>query len=102
MKEITASELGRLPRGVVLVDIFADWCAPCKIYTEHLKKFKEEHPDVEIVSLDAAKNQDFIVQAGIRSVPTTLVFVDGELKHAYTGAKPPERIEEEIRKAESE
>ena len=79
----------RLPSGVSL-------------YEALLSRFKEKHPDVEIMKIDAAKNQDFIVQAGIRSVPTTLVFVDGELKHAYTGAKPPERIEEEIRKAESE
>ena len=70
----------------VLVDFYATWCGPCKMQTPILKEFAEEVGDkVEIVKVDVDENADIASKYSIQSIPTIMVFKDGEVKEKAVG-----------------
>lgn len=63
----------------VLVDVFAEWCRPCKIMTGILKKVKEIQGDsLRIIKIDIDRNLDIAQQYAISSVPTLMIFKNGK------------------------
>lgn len=63
----------------VLVDVFAEWCRPCKIMTGILKKVKEIQGDsLRIIKIDIDKNLDIAQQYAISSIPTLMIFKNGK------------------------
>lgn len=73
---------------VVLVDYFAEWCGPCKMLMPRLNLLQSEYPDAKFVSVDVDKNTDHAMKMGIRSVPTVLIYKNGELVDRSSGANP--------------
>ena len=73
---------------LVLVDFWADWCQPCKMMLPVFQKLEEETAGLKIVKVDADKNADLVEEFGIASIPTMLLFKNGELVWTLTGAKP--------------
>lgn len=84
--------------GVTLVDFFATWCGPCKMLSPILEEISNEMNDVNIVSIDVDEEQQLAMQYNIMSVPTMMIFKDGEKKEQLVGLLPKDAIVEKIRR----
>lgn len=90
------AEVVQSPRPV-LVDFYADWCGPCKTVgpiVEELALEYEGRLDVRKVDIDV--NPELARQYGVRSIPTLIVFKEGEVKDTIVGAVPKSRLTEVI------
>ncbi len=82
-----------IANGVVLVDFWAAWCGPCKMIAPVLEELDEEiGNEVKIVKVDVDNNQGTAGEYGIMSIPSLLLFVDGELKAKTAGFMPKEAL----------
>ena len=84
---------------VILVDFWADWCAPCHSLAPHLIKSVEEQ-DGEVllvkVEVDEGENMKLAGKYKLRGFPTVILFMKGEEKDRFTGAKPTHWINDWI------
>lgn len=80
-------------QGLVVVQYFATWCGPCKMLKPVLEQISNELTDVKFfrVDIDLFRNQ--AIEAGIRSVPTVVLYKDGEEVDRQSGYQPKERIQ---------
>jgi thioredoxin 1 len=81
----------------VLVDFTADWCPPCKMIAPVLEQIAAEGADrLKVVSLDVDDNPVVTLQYGILSMPTLVLFVNGQVVSQSIGAKPRTAIMREL------
>lgn len=74
---------------VVLVDFWADWCAPCRMLTPILEELSsEQHDGIKIVKLDTEANPGKREEYNILAIPTMLLFKNGELVDGIVGVMP--------------
>lgn len=84
-------------KGVVLVDFWATWCGPCKMLAPVLEDLSEDLGDeVKIVKVDVDENQITASEHEVMSIPTLLLFVDGEVRARTGGYMPKELLQEFI------
>jgi len=84
--------------GVCLVDFWAEWCGPCKQISPILEEIaSEENNDVTIAKINIDENPRVATDYGIRSIPTMLLFVNGELKDTKVGALPKKELNDWIK-----
>lgn len=70
---------------VVLVDFFANWCGPCKMLSPVLDDIASERSNVKIVKVDVDKNEELAKKYGIMSIPTLLLFKNGQVIDKHIG-----------------
>lgn len=86
-------------KGVVVVDFFATWCMPCKMFSKIIDEIsKEMDGKVKFVKVDVDKNPDIANQFQVMSIPTTIVFKDGINKESIVGFMPKDVIKKDIEK----
>ncbi|AJD91699.1 thioredoxin [Jeotgalibacillus sp. JSM ZJ347] len=85
--------------GLVLADFWATWCGPCKMIAPVLEELDTDMGDkVKIVKLDVDENQETASKYGVMSIPTLVVFKDGEIVDKVVGFQPKEALEELLNK----
>jgi thioredoxin 1 len=81
----------------VLVDFWAEWCGPCHAVAPILDKIVEERPDeLKLVKVNIDEEQGLAERYGIASIPTMVLFKDGEPAAAAIGAQPKTAIETQL------
>lgn len=82
----------------VLVDFFADWCEPCKQMSPILKQVKSElKENIRIIKVNVDKNPAIATQYQIRSIPTVIVFKNGEMQWKGVGVQHAPALKEALR-----
>lgn len=81
----------------VLVDFWAAWCGPCKMVAPEVQKLSEEKKDVlKVGKLNVDENRDIAIKFSITSIPTLILFKDGQVAKKLIGAMSKDRILSEI------
>jgi len=95
---LTTSNFEQTVRGndIVLVDFWAAWCGPCRMFGPVFEKASEQHADVVFGKVDTEAEQVLAAQADITSIPTLLAFRENVLVFAQPGALPATALEQVI------
>lgn len=81
----------------VMVDFWAEWCAPCKMLAPVVEELAQDFAGrVKVVKLDTEDSPETAVQFGIRGIPTLLFFRDGEEVDRLVGMAPKSKIEDRL------
>ncbi len=74
--------------GITLVDFWAEWCGPCRMFGPIFEEASESHPDITFGKVDTEAERGLAAAASITSIPTLMAFRDGILVFAQPGALP--------------
>ena len=96
--ELTHSTFGAQieKTGITLVDFWAEWCGPCRMFAPIFEAASEKYPEITFGKVDTEAQQQLADEAGISSIPTLMVFRDGILLYNNPGALPAEALDEII------
>lgn len=94
--KVTDSSLAiEVQEGFTLVDFWAPWCGPCKMLGPVLEELEEEFaPKIKIAKLNIDENNEIASQLGIMSIPTMVLYKDGQPIEKIVGYQPKEVLQE--------
>ena len=82
--------------GTVLIDFWADWCGPCRMLSPVIDEVAAENPAIKVGKVNVDAEQELAAQFGIMSIPTLLVFKNGQKSSESVGLIPKEQVEKLI------
>ncbi len=82
--------------GTVLIDFWADWCGPCRMLSPIVDEVAAENPAIKVGKVNVDAEQELAAQFGIMSIPTLLVFKNGQKSGESVGLIPKEQVEKLI------
>lgn len=84
-------------KETVLVDFWAPWCGPCRMQAPILEKFAEANPEVKVVKINVDDNQKLAIDFNITSIPSLIVFRNGEAVNCAVGLQSKGALEDLVR-----
>ncbi len=84
----------KIKSGKVLIDCYAEWCGPCKMLSPIVDELANEIKDVSFYKLNVDESDEVVRKYSVMSIPTLLIFEDGELKTTSVGFKSKDDIKE--------
>ena len=98
VKQITDKEFDEsIKTGKVLVDFYAEWCGPCKMLSPVVDELSEELKDVNFYKLNVDESDEVVRKYSVMSIPTLLIFGNGELKNTSGGFKSKDELKEMLK-----
>lgn len=88
----TASFDKAIANGKVLVDFYADWCGPCRMLGPILEDISKTTDDVQILKIDVDESSEIAAKFGVMSIPTMILFENGQIKDTKVGVSTKEQI----------
>ncbi len=76
----------------VLIDFYADWCGPCKLVGPIVEEIATEHPEIAVGKINVDQDPDLAIRFQVMSIPTLMVFKNGEVTNKTLGFQPKEGI----------
>lgn len=98
MEEITTTEKFEefIKEGDIIIDYWAEWCAPCRLLKPIFKELSSEMKDVKFAKVDVDNAQDLAGNAAIRGIPTMIMFKDGKEINRMSGFMTKEALKHKI------
>ena len=98
VKQINGDEFKEvIKEGKTVVDLFATWCGPCKMLSPILDEISDEITTTNFYKIDVDDNEDIAREYNVMSIPTVLVFENGNLINTIVGLKSREYLVEEFK-----
>jgi thioredoxin 1 len=82
-----------------VVDFWAAWCPPCRVMNPVIEELAAEHPELAFFAMDADANRETVVEHGVLSMPSFLLFKDGKEIARFVGSRPKRRMADELQQA---
>ncbi len=98
--ELTKDNLERVieDNNIVIIDFWAEWCGPCKMFGPVFEKAADAHPEITFAKCDTEQQAEVASTFGIRSIPTIAVFREQVMLFMQPGALPAEGLEQLVAK----
>ena len=81
-------------KGLVLVDLWASWCGPCKMLSPVVEELAEAHPEIAVAKVNVDENPELAMVYRISAIPALILFRDGKVAKQSVGYQPREALEE--------
>ena len=76
----------------VLVDFWASWCGPCRMLSPTIDEIAEEHSEIKVCKINIDDEAELAIRHGVMSVPTLMIFKNGEIAQTAVGVRPKDEI----------
>ncbi|MCU0935442.1 MAG: thioredoxin [Gammaproteobacteria bacterium] len=87
--------------SLVLVDFWAEWCGPCRMFAPVYEDISERYPDAVFGKVNTEMERELAQMFGIRSIPTLMIFRDQIIVFSQPGALPASALEDVVQKAQA-